>query len=475
LARPKLIDPRALAARLSQNARRPTARLSFVAELPFGPLRLHRYLFGNGLQVLVLADPSTPLVSYQTWFHVGSRHEQKGKTGLAHLFEHLMFNQTRNLPQGEFDRQIESAGGETNAATWTDWTHYHTDLPASELPTIVALEAERMKNLVLREPQVRSEKEVVANERRFRVDDDVEGTVSERMYALAFRRHPYHHPTIGWMKDIENFTTADCRQFYRTYYAPNNATVVVVGDVDEAKLLALMQKLYGALKSSQIPAPPKIVERAQQRERVAVLHQPTPCEKLAIGYHAPSFRDPDFAVLSLINEILFIGRSARLFQALVRKQQLATDVHGSIAPFFDPGLYDIWVSMRPGRRSHSALRVLDRELARMCRERVSQKELTRVKSRAELGFLMALENASGKAEQIGFYETVLGDAAHIFERLERFRAVTADDVLRVSRRVFDRNQRTRIEVLPAKAKTKAKPGVNAKPKAGARAKKTATA
>src|SRR6185503_6570504 len=135
-----------------------------------------------------------------------------------------------------------------------------------------------------------------------------------------------------------------------------------------------------------------------------VLRQPTPSEKLAIGYRAPAFGDPDFAVLSLINELLFIGRSARLFQLLVRKQQLATDVHGSIAPFIDPGLYDIWISMRPGCRARAAQRVLDRELDRMCKERVPQKELARVKNRAELGFLMALENASGKAEQIGFYE-----------------------------------------------------------------------
>jgi zinc protease len=456
LPRSTTTDPAALAARISKKATSRNARVEFVADVPFGAMTLRRYRFGNGLRVLVLPDPTTPLLSYQTWFHVGSRNERAGKTGLAHLFEHLMFNQTRNLPQGEFDKRIESAGGETNAATWTDWTHYHTDLPATELPVIAALEAERMKNLVLRAPQVRSEKEVVANERRFRVEDDVEGLVSERMYATAFRRHPYHHPTIGWMKDIEDFTTADCRAFYRTYYAPNNATLVVAGNVDEAEVLSLVQKLYGAIPASRIPPPPRVVERKQPRERTLVMRQPTPSEKLAIGYRAPAFGDPDFAVLSLINELLFIGRSARLFQLLVRKQQLATDVHGSIAPFIDPGLYDIWISLRPGCRARAALRTLDRELDRICHERVSQKELTRVKSRAELGFLMALENASGKAEQIGFYEAVLGDAGQIFARLARFRAVTADDVMRVARRVFDRSQRTRIEVLPKRVAAKAR-------------------
>jgi zinc protease len=446
---PIVNDAAALAARLSRAASTRNATVELLAEMAFGAaLTLRRYRFGNGLIVLVLADPSTPLLSYHTWYRVGSRHERAGKTGLAHLFEHLMFGQTRHLPAGTLDRRIEASGGETNASTWTDWTQYHTELPATELPVVIELEAERMQHLVLRAPQVRSEKEVVANERRFRVDDDVEGAVSERMYALAFRRHPYHHPTIGWMPDINGFTPADCRTFYRTYYAPNNATLVVAGNVDEAKLLALVQRSYGSIRPSKIPKPPAISERAQQRERKHVMRCATPTQKLAIGYHAPAFGDPDYPVMALINELLFVGRSARLFQRLVRKEQLASEVHAGIAPFVDPGLYDIWIGLRPGRRASQALRVLDQELSRLCKQRVPKKDLERVKSRAELGFLMALESAAGKAEQIGFYETVLGDAGQIFPRLAQFRAVTADDVLRVARRVLDPKQRTRIEVLP---------------------------
>jgi zinc protease len=443
-------DPHALVARLNARARSARAKLTFRGASAFGKtLALRHYRLGNGLSVLLLPDPGTPLLSYHTWFRVGSRHERAGKTGLAHLFEHLMFNQTRHLPAGEFDRRIEAAGAETNASTWTDWTQYHTELPATELPVIVALEAERMQNLVLREPQVRSEKEVVANERRFRVDDDVEGTVSERMYELAFPRHPYGHPTIGWMKDIEGFTTADCRRFYRTYYAPNNATLVIAGKLDEEKALALVQRHYGSIAPARLPKERPVRDRAQAKERKLVLRQPTPAEKLALGYHAPAFGDPDYAVLSLINELLFIGRSARMYQRLVHEEQLATDVHAGIAPFAEPGLYDIWISLRPGKRARAALRVMEHELARIRERRVSERDLTRVKNRAELGFLLALETAGGKAEQIGFYETVLGDARLIFPRLQQFRSVTAGDVQRVARRVFDARQRTRIEVLPA--------------------------
>jgi zinc protease len=443
-------EPQSLVTRLNRQVRSARAKLSFIAEVPFGSLAMRRYRLGNGLTIVVLADPSTPLISYHTWFRVGSRHEQKGKTGLAHLFEHLMFNQTRSLAHGEFDRRIEAAGGETNASTWTDWTQYHTELPASELPVIVELEAERMKALVLREPQLRSEKEVVINERQFRVDDDVEGAVSERMYALAFRKHTYGHPTIGWRKDIEGFTTEDCRTFYRTYYAPNNATLVVVGRLDEEQLLGLVQKRYGGIAPALIPAPPKVVEPAQKSERKLVLRRPTPTEKLALGYRAPAFGDADYPALLLLNELLFVGASARMFQLLVRKQQLATDVSASIAPFVDPGLYDIWVSLRPGCHAKQAARALDREFARLRKERVSTKDLERVKSRAELGFLLGLETAAGRAEQIGFYETVLGDAALLFDRLKRFREVNAEDVRRVARRVLDPRQRTRIEVLPSR-------------------------
>lgn len=271
--------------------------IQLVDELPFGPtLRVKRFALKNGLRMLTLLDRTAPVVSFHTWFSVGSRNEQKGKTGLAHLFEHLMFNETKRAKKGQFDQRIESAGGETNASTWTDWTHYHTELPASQLPVIMELEADRMHNLILRPPQVRSEKDVVANERRFRVDDDVEGEAHELLYRMAFKRHPYGHPTIGSMRDINSFTPRDCERFYRTYYAPNNALLVVAGDFDEKKLLKDVQRLYGKHKRAKLPAPPTIVEPPQKEERVKRLYRPTPTRKLALGYHAPAFGDADYLV-----------------------------------------------------------------------------------------------------------------------------------------------------------------------------------
>src|SRR6201999_3653163 len=167
--------------------------------------------------------------------------------------EHLMFNETEGRPAGSFDRTLEEAGAESNAATWVDWTFYHESIPKDRIGLVISLEAERMHGLAPREPQVKFEKEVVANERRYRVDDDVEGAVNELLYKIAFTVHPYHWPTIGWMRDIEAITIDDCRTFYRTYYAPNNATVVLVGDFDEAEALKLIEDKYGKIPASAIP------------------------------------------------------------------------------------------------------------------------------------------------------------------------------------------------------------------------------
>ncbi len=445
--------------------KKPSARLRRAGDFAFGEggLRVRRYVLKNGLRVLLLADPSAPVLSYHTWYRVGSKHEKPGKTGLAHLFEHLMFNETKHVSRGQLDRLIEGAGGETNAATWVDWTHYHSELPSSELPLIVRLEADRMQHLVLRKPQVKSEKEVVANERRFRVEDDIEGQVSELLYATAFTKHPYHWPTIGWMSDIQGFTPEDCELFYETYYAPNNATLIIAGDIDEDAALELISKHYGKIPAARLPRwnPPR--EPTQRRERHVQLERPTPAPKLALGYRAPSFRDRDYPALALANDILFGGRSSRLVSRLFRDEELVTDAHGSVAPFADSGLYEIWLSLRPDKEPATALRIVDEELEKLCRRPVTRAELEKVKNRMELGFLQGLETASGKAEQVGFFEVVMGDGAALFSRLEELRAVTARDIQRVAKRYFDPRRRTRISVVPERrqsSRTRASAGAS---------------
>jgi zinc protease len=441
----------AWAEQANANAKHEDGKIFYEGALPFGGETLHRWRLGNGLAVLVLVDASAPTVAYHTWFNVGSRHERPGKTGLAHLFEHLMFGETENLKAGVFDRKLEESGAETNAATWVDWTYYHELLPADRLRLAITLEAERMQHLVLREPQVASEKEVVANERRYRVDDDVEGLANELLYKTAFTSHPYRWPTIGWMEDIKNFSPEDCVAFYRTYYAPNNAVVVVAGDIKERNLLLWIRDAYGVIPAQAIPPEDVIPEPPQSDERRLELRKPTASEKLLLAYKGPALGDADHATMSVLSEVLFGGRASRLYRSLVTETELAIDVRGWVSTFRDPGLYECWVTARGAHTTLEILPLLDAAFARVRDDVVGEEELARAKARLELGSLQQLETVSGKAEQIGFFETVLGEPAHAFRRVESYRRVTAGDLRRVARRYLVDASRTVLRVAPEEA------------------------
>jgi zinc protease len=422
-------------------------KVEHLETVPFGArLRIERFRLANGMELLTCEDRSAPVVAYHTFYKVGSRHEREGKTGLAHLFEHLMFNEVEGRAPGEFDRKLEEAGAESNASTWLDWTHYNIAVPKDKLGLVVGLEAERMSRLVLRDPQVTSEKEVVANERRYRVEDDVEGSVSELLWATAFTRHAYRWPTIGWMKDIEGFTTGDCEEFYATYYAPNNAILVVVGDFVEATLLEKVAKAYGGIAASTLPVENYQAEPPQTAERRAEVTKPTPTEKIAIGYHGPALGDFDHLALSLLVDVLFTGRASRVHQKLVRELELASDVRAFVGPFRDPGLVEFFASAREGHTAEELLAAIDGELERVRNEAVSTEEIERARARTELGLLASLETVDGKATTIGFYETVLGRPSAAFERLDALRRIGPSDLLRAARRFFDQQSRSMVIV-----------------------------
>jgi zinc protease len=426
-------------------------KLTYEGALAFGGDTVQRWVLGNGLTILLLKDASAPVATYHTWFKVGSRHERAGKTGLAHLFEHLMFNETENCPAGAFDRTLEENGAETNAATWVDWTYYYESLPADRLKLAVKLEAERMARLVLREPQVASEKEVVANERRYRVDDDVEGAANELLYKTAFVAHPYHWPTIGWMQDIEGFTPEDCVAFYKTFYAPNNATLVVVGDIREKDVLLAVRNAYGEIASQPIPPEDILPEPPQLERRETEVKKPTATEKLLVAFKGPALGDADHAIATVLNEVLFGGRASRLYRALVIERELAIDVRGWVSTFRDPGLVECWATARGEHTTRELEAVFDKAFEKVRSEVVTEDELARAKARLELGLLQQLETIPGKAEQIGFFETVLGDPAHAFRRVEAFRRTTAADLRRVARRYLVDTARTVVRVLPEPA------------------------
>ena len=419
------------------------------AEAPIGRgVTAKRYRLGNGLGLIAAADRRAPIIALQTWFRVGSRHERPGATGMAHLFEHLMFGQTEQLPPGEFDRLVERTGGESNAATWVDWTYYKLSLPARDLPLGIRLESERMQHLVLEHDPVESERDVVTNERRERVEDDVDGWLDEQLMAHAFTVHPYRWPTIGWMEDIRALALPEIRAFYRTWYAPNNATIVCVGDFDEGELRRLIEAHYAHIPPAELPAAQRLVEPEQTRERVVRAPKPIATDRLLVGYKAPGQDDADWAALEIVATLLAGCPSARLHRKLVIEQEAASSVDAQLTPFRDPSLLRLAVTTARGHRADEVIALIDREIAALVETPPSAAEVEKAKALAETDFWSALADVDGKAEALGHYETALGDFRRLDALATRLTAVTAADVARAVRAYLVPARRTIVIAEP---------------------------
>jgi zinc protease len=407
-------------------------------------MSIRRYRFENGLGLIALAAHGAPIVSYQTWFRVGSRHERRGATGMAHLFEHLMFNRTSNLAPGEFDRLIDRTGGDSNAATWVDWTSYRCSVPSRELELAIRLEADRMQNLVLEAEPLETERDVVIHERLLRVEDEVDGFLEEELFKLAFAQHPYHWPTIGWMEDIRALSLDEVRRFYRAHYGPNNATLVVVGDFDEPVLLQLVTHYYGRLPRAEVLAEQVVSEPEQDTERRAQFEKPISAPRLLWGYRAPGQGDPDWTALSFLGALLSSGPSSRLYRKLVVERELASSVQCGAYPFRDPSLFRVAVVLLADADPRELEAVLEEEFARLADNPVEAVELAKVASGVETDFWTELETCDGKGEALGHFETALGDFRRLFAQAERLRQVSADDLLRVAGRYLRPERRTAL-------------------------------
>src|SRR5438309_9692329 len=320
---------------------------------------------GNGLQIRLLPDRSLPVCTLYSFFRVRSRNERPGITGISHLFEHMMFNGSKKYGPKEFDRRLESAGGSSNAYTSNDVTAYYEDFASEALPLVLDLEADRMASLVIDDSSLQREREVVKEERRFRTDNDIDGMMDEALGALAFLAHPYRWPVIGWMSDVEAITRPDCERYFRTYYAPNNCTLVLVGDFDGAAALALIEKIYSPIRSGDSLPPVATGEPRQKGERRAVIRYPSQAPAMLAGFRGPSGRDPDSLVLDLIEAALSAGEGARLKRALVYEQELCVDAHVYFAWRMDPGLFEISLKLNPGVDPDRAEGALWAELARV--------------------------------------------------------------------------------------------------------------
>jgi zinc protease len=406
-----------------------------IARAPLGTLTVSKWRFDNGLEVVLLPDPRATSISYMTWFRVGSRNEDEaaGETGLAHLFEHLMFTQTKNAGANAFDTTIERVGGSSNAMTYYDFTAYVDDIPPTELATAVQLESDRMINLDLRKKQVETERDVVAEERLSSVEDNVDGILDEMMYHQAYKTHPYRWPVIGSMKDIKAMTQERAVAFYRKYYAPNNAVVVVAGKFDEAPVLQAIGAAYGAIPpSNRLPKDEAQPERAPAAEVRTAVVRPVPADRLVIGYPAPPLGAPDRAAYEVLNELLAGGPSSRLNRVLVVERQWASSVHGDIAPTKDPGLYSIWIQMLKGHTAEEAEKIVVDAAAELAARPVGAAELNKAAARLESTFWQQLGSSHGRAETLGAFEIAAGDFRRLIERGHEYAKVTAADVQRLA-------------------------------------------
>ncbi len=407
-----------------------------------------RYELDNGLVVLHLPTGRAPIFSYQTWLRVGSRHEEAGKTGIAHLFEHLMFKATENTPEGVFDRTLEGFGARVNAATWLDWTFFYEDVPSAYFEEVVRLEADRLEHISLDPEQLEAERKVVMNERRERVDNDPGGQLSEMLWNAAYEMHPYGQPTIGWMPDIEGLSKDDCIAFYRTYYSPNNTVLVVAGDVDLARLEQAVVSRYGHMPSQKVP-PPRAVTEPRQTEARALEHRlQMSGERLLMGYHCPAVTDALHPALEVLNEALFEGDSARLQRALVTDGELAAAFYSFVSSFREPGLYEVSVDLRPGFTAEQAEAVVLDAFAEVVGSGIDDAELDKAKSKLETRFYRQLQTVQQRAQGLGYWEVTAGDFRRLFTLADQYRTVTHEQIAQVAAEVLRPENRTVIHARP---------------------------
>lgn len=407
---------------------------------PFAQVVEHR--LKNGMLVLVLREPRAPLVSHQIWYRVGSRNERLGKTGLSHLTEHLMFKATEKYAAKEFSRLVQKAGGSDNAFTGKDYTAFFQNGPKTELRRWMEMEADRMRHLRITEEDFDTEKKVVLEERRLRTEDDPVNQLVEDTMAAAFKAHPYKWPVIGWYHDIESLTRDDFLQHYNTYYQPNNATLVVVGDVDPKEVLSWAEAIYGAIPPGPQPPPVTAKEPPQQGERRLVLQREAQLPYLLMAYHVPNWESPDSFVLELMVRLLSKGRSSRLYHNLVYKERLALDAGADYdLDTANPSLFLLYGQPLPGKTILQLERALDAEVRKLQTELVEPRELEKAKNQVAAAFYMSLDSLFYRGMVLGKLATVARWPL-VREFIPKVQEVSAADIRRVAQQYLVPHNRT---------------------------------
>ncbi len=406
----------------------------------------------NGMQVVFLEDHSTPIVHTEVWYHVGSKNERPGRTGFAHLFEHMMFKGSKNVEPEGHPSWISSIGGQSNAYTNEDATVFWETVPAQYLPLVLWLEADRLATLRIEEDVFRTEREVVKEERRMRIDNQPYGRMNELIYNQAFTVHPYKHPTIGSMKDLEAASIEDVRDFFRTYYVPNNATIVIVGDFVTKDAQEMVTRYFGRIPKSVRPVPRDIPkEPPQTKERRVTIEENWPLPAVVVAHHITFDGDPDSYPLHIASKVLSDGQSSRIQRKLVYEKGLALAAFGGGNIIEDPNLFYAVAIVQPGHTTEQAIDALIAELDGLRTAPITPGELQQAKNQFARDYIFGRESNKDKAGQLGHAAVIHNDIKTADGEFDIFMNITQADVQRVARKYFTPENRLVITITPKAA------------------------
>jgi zinc protease len=413
----------------------------------------------NGLNVVFLEDHSTPIVHLQMWYHVGSKNERPGRTGFAHLFEHLMFKGSKNVEAEGHPSYISSVGGQSNAYTTEDATVFWETVPAQYLPLVLWLEGDRLASLKIEEKTFRTEREVVKEERRMRVENQPYGRLQEIISDQAFTVHPYKHPVIGSMNDLQAASIDDVRDFFGTYYVPNNATAVLVGDFDTKEALWLVSQYLGRVPKSERPVPRDMPnEPPQTKERRVRLEENWPLPVVVVAHHITYDGNPDSYPLHIASKILSDGQSSRIYRKLVYETGIALAAFGGGNIIEDPNLFFAVAIVQPGHTTDEAATALIAELDRLRAEPITPAELQQAKNQFARDYILGRESNQSKAEQLGHAVVIHNDIQTADGEFDIFQNITPADVQRAARTYFTPENRLVLTILPKGGDVPPEPG-----------------
>lgn len=410
-----------------------------------------KYKLQNGLTVLLHEDHTVPLISYHTWYKVGSRDEAPGITGSAHMLEHMMFKGSKNYPGKSFDRLLHENGIVNNAFTTYDYTGFYETLPSSKLEMMMQIEVDRMSNLTLNPDDLASEREVVKEERRWRVDNNPMGLLMETVMGTLFKTSNYRWPVIGTMKDISDYKIDTLRSFHNTYYVPNNAILVLAGDFKTSEAKKLIEKYYGPVAYRPMPRREYPREAAQDAQRNASVKKDVQGVSFTVAFGSVPNAHPDMYALDLAANILGNGTSSRLHKRLVYSKESATSAYAYNSTMQDSGAFAVGVNLKPGLTMQESLDLVYQEIWKMRNKVVTDDELAKAKTQVMKELVDGLTTIDGKARALAVNEIVTGSYENLFKDLDKYNAVTAEQVKEVSNKYLNQNQRS-IVVLEPKAK-----------------------